>query len=59
LEIHASDEDMRSYLKANISRLPQCVKQSRDLQGEIETKVINIVNGIYAQSHDIRIDQAS
>lgn len=59
LEIRASEEDVRSYLEGHISRLPSCVARSRDLQGEIETKIIEAVDGMYAYSHTIRVYQAS
>lgn len=57
LEIRASDEDVRSYLKGHIFRLPLCVTRSHDLQEEIETKVIKTVDGMYAHFHAIRMDQ--
>jgi Cdc6-like AAA superfamily ATPase len=46
LEIRASDEDVRSYLKGDISRLPSCVARSRDLQEEIVSRVIKSVDGM-------------
>jgi hypothetical protein len=59
LEIRANDEDVRSYIKGHISRLPSCVTRSCDLQGEIEAQITKAVDGMYAYFQDIKLDQTS
>jgi hypothetical protein len=55
LEIRASNEDVRNYLKGHISRLPSCVTRSLDLQEEIETKITKAVEGMYTHFHPFRM----
>jgi hypothetical protein len=57
LKIRASKEDVRKYLDNHILRLPLFVSRSLDLQKEIKTEIIKIVNSKYASSHTIIIDQ--
>jgi hypothetical protein len=59
LEIRACGDDVRSYLKGHICRLPSSVKRSRDLQEEIEATIIKTVDGMYALFHAIRIKDIS
>jgi Cdc6-like AAA superfamily ATPase len=51
LEIRAHDEDVWRYLDGHMSLLPSFVLRSRDLQEEIKTKIIEVVDGMYAISH--------
>jgi NACHT domain len=53
LEIRAHDEDVRRYLDGHMSLLPSFVLRSRDLQEEIKTEIIKVVDGMYVTSHDI------
>jgi Cdc6-like AAA superfamily ATPase len=50
LEIRASDDDLRRYLDGHISRLPSFVSRSPDLQNEVKTAIINVVDGMYVLS---------
>lgn len=47
LEIRASDKDVRSYLNAQMFRLPGFVGRSPELQEEIKSKIIQSVQGMY------------
>ncbi|KAI9782389.1 MAG: hypothetical protein M1839_005262 [Geoglossum umbratile] len=53
LEIRASDEDVRKYLKGHMSRLPLFVSRNVDLQEEIMTEIAQAVDGMFllAQLH--------
>ena len=47
VEIRASDEDVQRYLEGHIGQLPLFVKQNRQLQEEIKTKISDAVDGMY------------
>ncbi|KAK4170833.1 ankyrin repeat-containing domain protein [Triangularia setosa] len=53
LEIQAQPEDVERYIKGNVTRMPSCVTQNRDLQKEIITKITQAVDGMFllAQLH--------
>lgn len=46
LEILASDEDVRKYLNGRISQLPRCVSGKPELQEEITTQIVQVVEGM-------------
>jgi Cdc6-like AAA superfamily ATPase len=47
LEICASNEDVRKYLKGHMSKLPSFVSHNIDLQEEIMTEIAQAVDGMY------------
>jgi len=47
LEIRASEDDVREYLHGHMSRLPEFVKRKPELQDEIETEMIKVVDGMH------------
>lgn len=47
LEIRANDEDVQIYLENHIFTLPNLVLRNSDLQKEIVTQIINVVDGMY------------
>ncbi|KAH0536092.1 hypothetical protein FGG08_006997, partial [Glutinoglossum americanum] len=53
LEIYASNEDVRKYLKGHMSQLPSFVSRNVDLQEEIMTEIAQAVDGMFllAQLH--------
>jgi hypothetical protein len=59
LKIHARDEDIRSYLDGHMKTLPSFVRNDPDLQGEIQTKIVGAVEGMYVYSHAFRANEAS
>jgi hypothetical protein len=59
LKIHARDEDIWSYLDCYMRTLPSFVRNDSDLQGEIKTKIVGAVEGMYVHSHAFRANEAS
>jgi hypothetical protein len=59
LKVHARDEDIRSYLDDHMKALPSFVREDPDLRGEIKTKIVGAVEGMYVQSHAFRASEAS
>jgi hypothetical protein len=51
LETHASVEDVRRYVHSHISHLPSFVRDNPELQGDIETEIVNAANGMYVACH--------
>jgi hypothetical protein len=51
LKIRARDEDIRSYLDGHMKTLPSFVREDPDLQGEIKTKIVVAVEGMYVLSY--------
>jgi hypothetical protein len=51
LETHASVEDVRRYVHSHISHLPSFVGDNPELQGDIETEIVNAANGMYVACH--------
>ena len=51
LEIRACDEDVRRYLDGHMTQLPSFVTRSPNLQVEIQTEIMNAVDGMYVSSH--------
>ncbi|KAF4962386.1 hypothetical protein FSARC_9530 [Fusarium sarcochroum] len=47
LEIHAHDQDIRSYLVGAMSQLPKIVSRNPGLQEEVITKIIEAVDGMF------------
>jgi hypothetical protein len=47
LEIRASEEDVRRYLKGHMFRLPGFVIRSLKLQEKIKTDIVNAIDGMY------------
>ena len=47
LEIRASDTDVERYLDGRMSQLPGYVRNSKDLQNEIKSKIIKAIDGMY------------
>jgi hypothetical protein len=54
LEIRASNEDVRKYLKGHMSQLPSFVSRNVDLQEEIMTEIAQAVDGMYVPSETFR-----
>lgn len=50
LEIRASEEDIRRYLGGHMSHLPGFVHRSPELQEEIRTEIVRLVDGMYVLS---------
>ena len=50
LEIRASKEDVRKYLDGQVVRLPGFVRCNQELQDEIMTEIIRLVDGMYVAS---------
>jgi hypothetical protein len=50
LEIRASNEDVRKYLDGHIFRLPEFVVRSSELQDEIKTEIVRLVDGMHVVS---------
>jgi hypothetical protein len=50
LEIRASNEDVRKYLDGHIFRLPGFVVRNPELQDEIKTEIVRLVDGMYVVS---------
>lgn len=48
VEIRANPEDVGRYVDAHISNLPSFVRSNPDLQDEIKTKIVKVVDGMYA-----------
>jgi hypothetical protein len=59
LKIRARDEDVRSYLDGHTIKLPSFVRGDPNLQGEIKTKIVGAVEGMYVHSHAFRANEAS
>nr|CEG03538.1 unnamed protein product [Fusarium acuminatum CS5907] len=47
IEIHANPNDVARYLESHIGQLPSCVQQSRQLQKDITTGILEAVNGMF------------
>ncbi|MCJ1272183.1 hypothetical protein MMC22_012091 [Lobaria immixta] len=47
LEIRANGDDLEKYLDGNISKLPSFVSYNTDLRKEIESTIINAVDGMF------------
>jgi hypothetical protein len=47
LKIHADEEDIRRYLNGYMLRLPAFVGRNPELQEEIKTKIVEVVDGMY------------
>lgn len=56
LEIRASEEDVRRYLDGHMVRLPRFVTRSPELQEEIKTQIVWLVNGMYELSFPFEIE---
>jgi hypothetical protein len=59
LKIRARDEDVRSYLDGHMETLPSFAREDPNLQGEIKTKIVGAVEGMYVHSHAFRANEAS
>ncbi|KAM0520630.1 hypothetical protein ACHAPE_003027 [Trichoderma viride] len=53
LEISAKGEDVRKYLDDHMNRLPNFVCEDAELKSEVETTIINSVQGMYGASTDV------
>ncbi|KAH6670383.1 ankyrin repeat-containing domain protein [Halenospora varia] len=53
LEIRASEDDIRRYIEGQISHLPSFIRRNPDLQEEVKTGIVNVVDGMFllAQLH--------
>ncbi|KFX95786.1 hypothetical protein V490_03675 [Pseudogymnoascus sp. VKM F-3557] len=47
LEIRASPADVKQFVRGQIYRLPKCVQRDNKLQGEIEDKIVEAVDGMF------------
>jgi hypothetical protein len=59
LKIRARDEDVRSYLDGHMITLPSFIREDPNLRGEIKTKIVDAVEGMYVHSHAFRANEAS
>ena len=59
LEIHASDEDVWRYLNSHMLILSSFVTRNHDLQEEIKTEIVKMIDEMYVASYTIMLDQAS
>lgn len=50
IEIYAKGEDIREYLNGNMHRLPDFVCTDAELKNEIETTIVNSVQGMLGAS---------
>jgi Cdc6-like AAA superfamily ATPase len=50
IEIHASDEDVRTYLDAQMRNTPKFAKFEQPLQAEVKTKIVQSVQGMYVSA---------
>jgi DICT domain-containing protein len=46
LEVKASDADLHTYLKGQMSLLPRCVSKSQELQNTITSKITEAAKGM-------------
>jgi len=51
LEIRASEQDVRRYVDGRIPHLPSFIGRSLDLQEEIKTEIVKVVDGMYVAPH--------
>jgi hypothetical protein len=47
LEIRASDTDVKRFVRGQIARLPSCIQRDNQLQGTLEDKIVEAVDGMY------------
>lgn len=47
MEVYATEEDVRKYLKGNMDQLPDVVRNDVELKNEVETAIVNSVQGMY------------
>lgn len=46
LEIRASAPDVKQFIRGQIHLLPNCVRRDNKLQGDVETKIVEAVDGM-------------
>jgi NACHT domain len=46
LEIRASDADVKRFVEGHIYRLPRCIQRDNELQGFMEDKIVEAVDGM-------------
>ena len=51
LEIRASDEDIKRYVAAQIDDLPRCIRDDSSLFSQVQNKITEAVNGMYATKY--------
>ena len=47
LEIRASDADVQQFVAGQIYRLPKCIQRDSQLQGSVQDKIVEAVDGMY------------
>jgi Cdc6-like AAA superfamily ATPase len=47
LEIRASDADVQQFVAGQIYRLPKCIQRDKKLQGSVQDKIVEAVDGMY------------
>lgn len=47
LEIRASDADVKQFVAGQMNRLPHCVHRNTSLQGEIQDRIVQAVDGMF------------
>ncbi|KAI9667659.1 MAG: hypothetical protein M1821_000476 [Bathelium mastoideum] len=47
LEVRASEEDVRRFVKAQIPRLPNCIQRDLDLRNDVQNKIAEAVDGMF------------
>jgi hypothetical protein len=46
LEVRASEEDVKRFIKGQIPRLPNCIKRDNELRRAVQSKISEAVNGM-------------
>lgn len=47
LEVRASDTDVQQFIAGQIYRLPKCIQRDNKLQGSVQDKIVEAVDGMY------------
>ena len=55
LEIRAHDEDVEEYLSGRLSELSSIVQEKNELQCEIKTRILGLVDGMYVRLYPVSL----
>ncbi|KAI9686290.1 MAG: hypothetical protein M1822_003946 [Bathelium mastoideum] len=47
LEVRASEEDVRRFVKAQIPRLPDCIQRDEGLKNDVQNTIAEVVDGMF------------
>jgi hypothetical protein len=53
LEVRASDADVQQFVASQIYRLPKCIQRDNKLQGSVQDKIVEAVDGMYVNRTSI------